>query len=500
VLSAVIVVLVALYALAQLRFVIVCSLARFAQPSMPPSVDPLLDFPTVAVQVAAYREAPALPGLLEAILQLDWPRDRYFVQIIDDSVGADARASREVVEQLSCHGVRIDYLNRGSRAGYKAGALNHGIAAARDVDLIAYFDADCRPRREFLTRLVPQFSDDRVAAVQARWEYPNGGVSPLTMVQQAAFEYLFRYEYGLRAWLESPVYYLGSAAIWRREAIEALGGWRTHPFTAEDVDMGCRARAAGWTVLYDPTALADDDAVEDILAFRAQQRRWAHAVSRAALDASRGFLHANWSWPAFLIDLTGLVPHATIVLTLVTTLLIALHVMLGGERTVVLNRAEWLFAALVAASPAVVALVLATRHYHPDRWLSRTALLMRAGFAGAATMTSFVFGLADLARQRRMEFVTTPKDGQVGVIADSRRRWVGMLYGPIAFDAAVAVFLVTATAIAVRRDAVNAAVPAILLGAAFAVSFVYSLVAVSRHRSRLIRATAQSRSGEARPA
>jgi hypothetical protein len=75
-----------------------------------------------------------------------------------------------------------------------------------------------------------------------------------------------------------------------------------------------------------------------------------------------------------------------------------------------------------------------------------------------------------------------------------------MLYGPIAFDAAVAVFLVTATAIAVRRDAVNAAVPAILLGAAFAVSFVYSLVAVSRHRSRLIRATAQSRSGEARPA
>ena len=45
------------------------------------------------------------------------------------------------------------------------------------------------------------------------------------MAQQAAFEYLFRYEYGVRDLLQTPVFYLGSAAVWRREAMEQLGGW-----------------------------------------------------------------------------------------------------------------------------------------------------------------------------------------------------------------------------------------------------------------------------------
>ena len=190
------------------------------------------------------------------------------MQVIDDSAGEDAAAAHDVVSQFSGRGVRIDYLNRGNRTGFKAGALNHGLTGARDAEFIAYFDADCRPRREFLSTLLPRFSDDSVAAVQARWEYPNAELTPLTMAQQAAFEYLFRYDYGLRAMLGTPVYYLGSAAVWRRKALEELGVWRTEPLTAEDVDMGYRARAAGWKVLYEPEALADNDAVEEMLAFR----------------------------------------------------------------------------------------------------------------------------------------------------------------------------------------------------------------------------------------
>ena len=95
-------------------------------------------------------------------------------------------------------------------------------------------------------------------------------------------------------------------------------GFRTEPLTAEDVDIGYRARAAGWKVLYEPEAVADNDAVEKMLAFRAQQRRWAQAVGRAGLDASGEILRSKWGLRAWLLEVTAPLAHLTIVLTLAT--------------------------------------------------------------------------------------------------------------------------------------------------------------------------------------
>jgi cellulose synthase/poly-beta-1,6-N-acetylglucosamine synthase-like glycosyltransferase len=485
VLTILIVVFVAVYTLAQLRFLIVCAAGALTKATPPDPAAAMATLPVVAVQVAAYREAPALPGLLGAIFDVEWPRDRFLVQVIDDSSGEDAVATRDVVEQFSNRGVRIDYINRGSRTGFKAGALNRGIAESRGADLIAYFDADCRPRPDFLSRIAPRFADDSVGAVQARWEYPNAERSALTMAQQAAFEYMFRYEYELRARLGVPVFYLGSAAVWRRKTLEAVGGFRTEPLTAEDVDIGYRARAAGWKLLYEPEAVADNDAVEKLLAFRAQQRRWAQAVGRAGLDASGEMLRPKWGLRAWLLEVTAPLAHGTIVLTLATTLLIVLHLVLGGERDAWLNAAEWLFTADLALSPGVFALVLAIRFFHPARWRAHAAILLRAGFVAAATMTSFMFGIWDLARQRRLEFVATPKADQVAVLGNSRFGWLKRIYVPIAFDAAVAAFLLIGAVVAIGQDVPNVAIPALLVGAAYAASFGHSLAAALRHRSHL---------------
>jgi cellulose synthase/poly-beta-1,6-N-acetylglucosamine synthase-like glycosyltransferase len=485
VIGGLIIALVVFNLVAQARFLIL-NIAMWCIPDAEATSDGQRpDLQTVALQVAAYREAPALPSVLRAIMALDWPRDRFVVQIIDDSEGEDARATREVTEQFARQGLRVDYFNRGSRAGFKAGALNYGLGATQGIELIAYFDADCRPRSDFLTRVVPRFSDPRVAGVQARWEYPNASVSPLTMAQQAAFEYLFRYEFGIRAYLGSPVYYLGSAAVWRREAIEGLGGWRFAPFTAEDVDMGYRAGNSGWKVLYEPNVVADNDAVEDILAFRAQQRRWARAVTQAGIDAARGCIAAPWGRMVQLVECTALLPHATIPLTLVTTLLIALHVIVGRAQSGLLHRMEWVFAVCVLVPPSVIAVVLATRYFHPRQWILQVALLAKAGPVAAATMTSFLFGLVDLAMARSVEFISTPKAGQVAVMGDSRRRWLGALYAPLVFDAVVALLLLTGGALAIKRGELSAAVPTALLGLAFVGSVILSVRAAFRHCTKL---------------
>lgn len=479
-----IVLLVAVNLIAQLRFLILCVVMRFirAREIVPAET---VDKPRVAIQIATYREALVLPRLLKSILELDWPGDRMTIQILDDSVGADAVAIRKTVEEFGSSGVHIEYLNRESRSGFKAGALNYGLEAARDIDLIAYFDSDCRPRRDFLKRIVPQFQDVNVAGVQARWEYPNATVSPLTMAQQAAFEYLFRYEYGVRHLLESPVFYLGSAAVWRRQAMEQLGGWQISRFTAEDVDLGCRAGNAGWKVLYEPTVLAEDDALEEILAFRAQQRRWARAVSQAGLDAANGLLNAPRSLLARLVDITGLLPHATIPITLITALLIACETMLGSPQSPLLSYSEWAFALFVVMPPSIVAMLLANRYFHPRQWTSHMRLLALAGPIAAATMTSFIFGFVDLLRPKRAEFIATPKAGQVPVAKESRWRWLSMHYTPLIFDGVIMVVLLVGAGLALRRGLLNAAIPTAVLGAAYAGSLIQSIAAIRRHRTNL---------------
>jgi cellulose synthase/poly-beta-1,6-N-acetylglucosamine synthase-like glycosyltransferase len=481
--------LVSVFALAQFRFVVLCLSPRMVKRQESPPIGSA-DLPLVAIQIATYREAAALPALLQSIEALHWPKDRILVHVLDDSPQPEADATRAIVMRYAHAGLHVAYLNRSSRAGYKAGALNYGLAAASPADLIAYFDADCRPRPNFLHRMFAQLQPADVAAVQARWEYPNSLASPLTILQAAAFEYLFRYEYETRAQLGLPAYYLGSAAVWRRQAIQRLGGWRqTEPLTAEDVDMGYRAAAAGWRILYEPEALADDDAVEDILVFRAQQRRWAQAVTQAALDASKNLIRMRRSMLATLIEWSSLLPHATIVLTLLIGLLIALNSLLGGQVSTAVAAAEWVFSLLVLAPPSVLALVLAVRAFHCDDWCARTALLARAGPYGAAVMTSFIFGLSDLVMAAKREFVVTAKAGQTPILKGTRQRWLAAQVPPLLFDLVVASILAAGVVAALQSNRWSAILPTTVLAVAFSLSAWKTGWAFRSHWSKLVRST-----------
>jgi cellulose synthase/poly-beta-1,6-N-acetylglucosamine synthase-like glycosyltransferase len=483
VLPIVIIVFVALFTAAQLRFALLLVIRPFLRPSAHAPVRS--EKPMVAIQVATYREAPILSQLLDAIAKLEWPRERLQVQILDDSSGLDADKTKDIVDTFSKCGLRIDYLNRNTRAGFKAGALNYGLAAARDVALIAYFDADCRPRPNFLDELVPRLADPAAAAVQCRWEYPNALSSPLTALQAAAFEYLFHYEFEIRSRLDLPIYYLGSAAIWKREVLEKLGGWRETPFTAEDVDAGCRAAAHGWKVRYEPKVLADDDALEDPLVFRAQQRRWTKAVGQAGFDAIPSVVTAKSDVLAWAMDVTALLPHATIPITVITTILIALNVLTGTLASGCLLAALWIFLVLIIAPPAVLALNLAVRAFHPSDWLKRVGLMLLAGPAGTATMTSFLFGLADLFTRGQREFVATAKAGQTAMLRGDPRRWLFAFIGPIMFDVAVSTLFTASAAVAWHRSDMAPALATGFLGAVYSVSVVQSGLAFAAHWNRL---------------
>ena len=115
--------------------------SRAARPVLtPPTPLPRGGEPTVLVQLPVRDEPEVVGRLLEAAAALDWPRDRLEIQLLDDSGEAAAELGRTAVQAARARGVNAIQLRRGTREGFKAGALAHGSRASR-AEFVAVFDA-----------------------------------------------------------------------------------------------------------------------------------------------------------------------------------------------------------------------------------------------------------------------------------------------------------------------------------------------------------------------
>ena len=123
--------------------------------------------PFVTVQLPVYNEKYVVDRLVNAVANLNYPRDCFEVQVLDDSTDETQEIAQNAVDRASLRGLDIHYLHRNNREGFKAGALAEGLTKARG-ELIAIFDADFVPPSDFLSRVLVPFHDPRVCIVQGR--------------------------------------------------------------------------------------------------------------------------------------------------------------------------------------------------------------------------------------------------------------------------------------------------------------------------------------------
>ena len=102
---------------------------------------PDAELPAVLIQIPTYNEGVLIRRVLDAVLALDWPRDRLAIQVLDDSTGPSAALARSAVAEYQAAGRNVTLLQRTDRTGFKAGALKLGLAAT-DQPFVAVFDAD----------------------------------------------------------------------------------------------------------------------------------------------------------------------------------------------------------------------------------------------------------------------------------------------------------------------------------------------------------------------
>ena len=239
-------------------------------------------WPKVTTQIPVYNEANVVERVIDAVCAMEYPSGDHAVQILDDSTDGTSRLIDERVEQHRQSGVNIRVIRRSNRQGYKAGAL-HEAHEEIEGELLAIFDADFVPPKDFLLKSVPFMVDGAdLGFIQARWEHLNRNQSWLTKAQALGIDGHFMVEQAGRCWNDLYLNFNGTAGLWRKKAIEDGGGWSWDTLT-EDMDLSYRVQLAGWEAEYLPWLSVPAELPEDINAFKSQQFRWAKGSIQTAL-------------------------------------------------------------------------------------------------------------------------------------------------------------------------------------------------------------------------
>ncbi|MEO6594578.1 MAG: glycosyltransferase, partial [Planctomycetota bacterium] len=258
------------------------------------------DVPVVLVQLPVFNERDVVARLVAAMGRLDWPRERLRVQLLDDSTDDSVTLGAAAVATLQHAGVQAVHLRRGDRTGFKAGALEYGLAVdARHPDgpapFVAIFDADFVPAPDFLRRtLPPLLGCVGMAFVQTRWEHLNPDDSLLTRAQAIGIDGHFAIEQAARAWSGLTLNFNGTCGVWRRAAIDASGGWQ-HDTLTEDLDLSYRAQLAGYRAGYLLDTAVPGELPPTLEAWRAQQFRWAKGSLQTAIKLLPSIWRSGWS-------------------------------------------------------------------------------------------------------------------------------------------------------------------------------------------------------------
>jgi len=249
-------------------------------------------WPSVTVQLPIFNEQNVAERIIRAAAALDYPRDRLEIQVLDDSTDQTVRIIDRVVDKVRSEGFDIKAVRRENREGYKAGSLANATGLARG-EFLAVFDADFVPEADFLKHTVlPFMNDEKVAFVQTRWGHLNCHENVLTRCQALGIDGHFLVEQPARSNAGLFMNFNGTAGMWRRKAIDEVGGWSAQTLT-EDMDLSYRVQLAGWKPYYLGDVVVPAEVPATMAGAKSQQFRWA----KGSIQTSILMLPKVWKGP-----------------------------------------------------------------------------------------------------------------------------------------------------------------------------------------------------------
>jgi len=384
-----------------------------------PTVD--LGTPSVTIQLPIYNEKYVAKRLVDAVCNLDYPKDQMNIMVLDDSDDDTVDLLEKTVKYYKTQGFQIEHIRRGTRKGYKAGALKHAMQIT-DSEFVAIFDADFIPPTWFLKRAIPHFSKPNIGLIQCRWGHVNENYSTITQVQALSIDFHMLIEQKAKSDSHLFMNFNGTAGIWKRDCIEDAGGWHTATLV-EDLDLSYRAQIKGWKCVFLPDIVVDAELPAQMNAAKRQQFRWAkgsiQCATKLLLDIT---VKRKISIEAKIQAFIQLTRH--IVYPLILIQFLAMPILLAGQVNlyVVSFLPAITFATYLAMGPGAYVLII--RNMYGKTWKSKAKLLPALLVYNAGMSVNNTVAVFDALFGRKNEFLRTPKYGIINKDDD----WKGKAY------------------------------------------------------------------------
>jgi cellulose synthase (UDP-forming) len=198
---------------------------------------------------------------ISAVLDMSYPHRTI---VLDDG---NSSSVQSVIKKLGA-----EYYRRiGKKEFAKSGNLNFGLTLS-NADFFAVFDSDHVPKKNFITTLLPYFSNEKIALVQTPQTYSNIDkfiARGSALSQDIFYRYIQPSKNSYNA-----AFCVGTNMMYRRSAIDSIGGIakRHH---SEDIWTTILLHEQGYHSLFHNEILAVGRGPETIEAYFRQQNRWA---------------------------------------------------------------------------------------------------------------------------------------------------------------------------------------------------------------------------------
>ena len=213
-------------------------------------------------------ELAIIENTIRHVTRIKWS-GRLRIYIMDDG---DSREVETIARKYACN-----YRVRPDRPAHKkSGNLNYGLAHS-DGNFVVVFDADFAPAPDFLLELMPYMLYDNIGIVQSAQYFDVKMKETRNWIQQQAGsmqDMFFCWAQPARNTADASMC-VGTNVVYRRTALEAIGGFPRVDLGGEDIVTGLDMYSMGYRTLYVPLNLAKGVCPDDFDSAINQQYRWA---------------------------------------------------------------------------------------------------------------------------------------------------------------------------------------------------------------------------------
>ncbi|MFH0884917.1 MAG: glycosyltransferase [Candidatus Micrarchaeota archaeon] len=219
--------------------------------------------PLVSIVMPAFNEEKYIVSSIRTLLDLDYPKDRLELIIVDDGSTDNTYRVAKAFEGKNIHVFTKPNSGKGA-------ALNFGLKKATG-ELVATMDADSFVTRNTIRELIPYFSEKDVMAVTPAVKIRESG-SWLKEFQRV--EYLMiLFSRKLLSFIDSVPVTPGPFSMFRREVFDKIGYFDEHNLV-EDQEIALRIQAANFKIRSSMTADVYTEPPDNMSDLITQRVRW----------------------------------------------------------------------------------------------------------------------------------------------------------------------------------------------------------------------------------